>query len=257
MELFNPSNASCSLHSLPTPSSAFASASGLAHQLCQRRHLCSVGWPGPLYLLGWKITHLFAKSFFSCVSRLAQQSQNCSCRYSTGARTVGGNERAGKGVDSSGGWRTASTWGSGFVVSSSASLPPSLLQHIPLPTWYRVTPWLQSNCFAATLWTESGLLASPLKNPARYLFLNQTRFSVMIHSTDVVPAQFNGWYDIAWAGTREMPFTAAAETSSYSNTNERCKSGPKRDVCTHRRLLNLNYNILQPSLSSFDSAICV
>lgn len=49
----------------------------------------------------------------------------------------------------------------------------------------------------------------------------------MIHSTDVLPAQFNGWYDIAWAGTREMQFTAAAETASYSNTIEQCKSGPK------------------------------
>lgn len=33
----------------------------------------------------------------------------------------------------------------------------------------------------------------------------------MIRSTDIVPAQFNGWYDVAWPGTREMQFAGAAE----------------------------------------------
>lgn len=79
----------------------------------------------------------------------------------------------------------------------------------------------------------------------------------MIHRTDIDPAQFNRLYDIAWSGTTEKPFTAAAETASCSNTIEQCKSGLKCDVCAHRRLLNLNYNNFQPPPSSLASAICV
>lgn len=42
---------------------------------------------------------------------------------------------------------------------------------------------------------------------------------------------------------KRMQFTAAAEAVSYSNTIEQCKSGPKQDVCVHKRLYNNDYNV--------------